>query len=87
MLLSGLALNAAVGATLLQPIKWQFVEEEVDIELVETMHSFVCIPKTPKRIETVKSELGLEMVKPNVSFLQRFTVLMDVGLLRDMIGR
>uniref|UniRef100_A0AAG5DNP6 Major facilitator superfamily (MFS) profile domain-containing protein n=1 Tax=Anopheles atroparvus TaxID=41427 RepID=A0AAG5DNP6_ANOAO len=42
-------------------------------------------PRSPKRIETVKSELGLEMVKPKVSFLQRFTALMDVGLLRDGI--
>ncbi|EDS28674.1 monocarboxylate transporter [Culex quinquefasciatus] len=124
--ISGLALNAAVGTTLLQLI-WHLVEEEVDIELVEmppmgiileqeddggndtewvadeahlseyqlalafrmrwvwnedvaiinqrvnthagvsTMNLFVCIPKTPKRIETFKSELGLEMVKPNVS--------------------
>ncbi|KAL1379047.1 hypothetical protein pipiens_001460 [Culex pipiens pipiens] len=52
---------------------------------VSTMNSFARVPKTPKRIETVKSELGLEMVKPKVSFLQRFTALMDVGLLRDMI--
>uniref|UniRef100_A0A1Q3G1R7 Putative monocarboxylate transporter n=2 Tax=Culex tarsalis TaxID=7177 RepID=A0A1Q3G1R7_CULTA len=52
---------------------------------VSTMNSFARIPKTPKRIETVKSELGLEMVKPKVSFLQRFTALMDVGLLRDII--
>ncbi|EDS28745.1 monocarboxylate transporter [Culex quinquefasciatus] len=42
------------------------------------MNLFVCIPKTPKRIETIKSELGLEM---------RFAALMDVGLLRDMIYR
>uniref|UniRef100_A0A1Q3G203 Putative monocarboxylate transporter n=2 Tax=Culex tarsalis TaxID=7177 RepID=A0A1Q3G203_CULTA len=52
---------------------------------VSTMNSFARVPKTPKRIETVKSELGLEMVKPKVSFLQRFTALMDVGLLRDII--
>ncbi|EDS33798.1 monocarboxylate transporter [Culex quinquefasciatus] len=140
--ISGLALNAAVGTTLLQLI-WHLVEEEVDIELVEmppmgiileqeddggndslpnwklsvataewvadeahlseyqlalafrmrwinqrvnthagvsTMNLFVCIPKTPKRIENFKSELGLEMVKPN-----RFAALMDVGLLRDML--
>lgn len=35
LLLSGLALHAAVGATLLQPIKWHLKEEEVDIEMVE----------------------------------------------------
>ncbi|XP_058443025.1 uncharacterized protein LOC131425284 [Malaya genurostris] len=52
---------------------------------VSTMNSFARIPKTPKRIETVKSELGLEMIKPKVSFLQRFTALMDVGLLKDVI--
>lgn len=52
---------------------------------VSTMNSFARVPRTPKRIETVKSELGLEMVKPKVSFIQRFTALMDVGLLRDVI--
>lgn len=34
LLLSGLALHSAVGATLLQPIKWHLVEEEVDVEMV-----------------------------------------------------
>lgn len=48
------------------------------------MNSFARVPRTPKQIETVKSELGLEMIKPKVSFLQRFTALMDVGLLRDL---
>ncbi|XP_053678278.1 uncharacterized protein LOC128728669 [Anopheles nili] len=53
---------------------------------VSTLGSFARVPsRTPKRMETVKSELGLEMVKPKVSFLQRFTALMDVGLLRDGI--
>uniref|UniRef100_A0A182QNB6 Major facilitator superfamily (MFS) profile domain-containing protein n=1 Tax=Anopheles farauti TaxID=69004 RepID=A0A182QNB6_9DIPT len=53
---------------------------------VSTLGSFARVPsRTPKRLETVKSELGLEMVKPKVSFLQRFTALMDVGLLRDGI--
>ncbi|XP_055526253.1 uncharacterized protein LOC129718981 [Wyeomyia smithii] len=51
---------------------------------VSTMNSFARVPRAPKRIETVKSELGLEMIKPKVSFLQRFTALMDVGLLRDL---
>uniref|UniRef100_A0A182MZR4 Major facilitator superfamily (MFS) profile domain-containing protein n=1 Tax=Anopheles dirus TaxID=7168 RepID=A0A182MZR4_9DIPT len=53
---------------------------------VSTLGSFARVPsRAPKRMETVKSELGLEMVKPKVSFLQRFTALMDVGLLRDGI--
>lgn len=52
---------------------------------VSTLGSFARAPRTPKRIDTVKSELGLEMIKPKVSFLQRFTALMDVGLLRDVI--
>lgn len=34
LLLSGLALHSAVGATLLQPVKWHLVEEEVDVEMV-----------------------------------------------------
>lgn len=34
LLLSGLALHSAVGSTLLQPIKWHLVEEEVDVEMV-----------------------------------------------------
>lgn len=34
LLLSGLALHSAVGATLLQPIKWHLKEEEVDVEMV-----------------------------------------------------
>ncbi|XP_049289443.1 uncharacterized protein LOC125767142 isoform X2 [Anopheles funestus] len=53
---------------------------------VSTLGSFARVPsRSSKRLETVKSELGLEMVKPKVSFLQRFTALMDVGLLRDGI--
>uniref|UniRef100_A0A182W4B8 Major facilitator superfamily (MFS) profile domain-containing protein n=1 Tax=Anopheles minimus TaxID=112268 RepID=A0A182W4B8_9DIPT len=53
---------------------------------VSTLGSFARVPsRSSKRMETVKSELGLEMVKPKVSFLQRFTALMDVGLLRDGI--
>ncbi|XP_058814199.1 uncharacterized protein LOC131678155 [Topomyia yanbarensis] len=52
---------------------------------VSTMNSFARPPRIPKQIETVKSELGLEMIKPKVSFLQRFTALMDVGLLKDVI--
>uniref|UniRef100_A0A182PPC2 Major facilitator superfamily (MFS) profile domain-containing protein n=1 Tax=Anopheles epiroticus TaxID=199890 RepID=A0A182PPC2_9DIPT len=52
---------------------------------VSTLGSFARVPSRTKRLETVKSELGLEMVKPKVSFLQRFTALMDVGLLRDGI--
>ncbi|XP_055640027.1 uncharacterized protein LOC129777635 isoform X2 [Toxorhynchites rutilus septentrionalis] len=68
--------------------------EEVDYQIirrvnthvgVSTMNSFARVPRVPKRIETVKSELGLEMIKPKVSFLHRFTALMDVGLLKDMI--
>lgn len=34
LLLSGLALHSAVGATLLQPVKWHLIEEEVDVEMV-----------------------------------------------------
>lgn len=33
LLLAGLALHAAVGSTLLQPIKWHLVDEEIDVEM------------------------------------------------------
>lgn len=69
--------------------------EEVDYQIIRRVNthagvsglaSAARIPsRSPKRMVTVKSELGLEMVKPKVSFLQRFTALMDVGLLRDGI--
>ncbi|KAL1380709.1 hypothetical protein pipiens_013993 [Culex pipiens pipiens] len=49
------------------------------------MNSFVCIPETPKRIETIKSDLGPEMDQAECVLLQRFAALMDVGPLRDMI--
>ena len=42
--------------------------------------------KKHKPIETVKSELGLEMIaKPKQSFIKRFSSLMDVGILKDVI--
>ncbi|EAA06880.5 AGAP000717-PA [Anopheles gambiae str. PEST] len=63
--------------------------EDVDYQIIRRVNthvgSFARVPSRTKRLETVKSELGLEMVKPKVSFLQRFTALMDVGLLRDGI--
>ncbi|XP_065079895.1 uncharacterized protein LOC135702779 [Ochlerotatus camptorhynchus] len=60
--------------------------EDVDYEIIRRVNTHVgSFTRAPKRIETVKSELGLEMVKPKVSFFQRFTALMDVGLLRDVI--
>ncbi|XP_035903151.1 uncharacterized protein LOC118507915 [Anopheles stephensi] len=63
--------------------------EDVDYQIIRRVNthvgSFARVPSRTKRMETVKSELGLEMVKPKVSFLQRFTALMDVGLLRDGI--
>ncbi|EAT39889.1 AAEL008347-PA [Aedes aegypti] len=60
--------------------------EDVDYEIIRRVNTHVgSFARAPKRIDTVKSELGLEMVKPKVSFLQRFTALMDVGLLRDVI--
>ncbi|XP_055586142.1 uncharacterized protein LOC129738856 [Uranotaenia lowii] len=67
--------------------------EDVDYQIIRrvnthvgmsSMNSFARAPRTPKRIETVKSELGLEMIKPKVTFFQRFTALMDVGLLKDI---
>lgn len=69
--------------------------EDVDYQIIRRVNTHAGMsglasaarlpPRSPKRIDTVKSELGLEMVKPKVSFLQRFTALMDVGLLRDGI--
>uniref|UniRef100_A0A182K457 Major facilitator superfamily (MFS) profile domain-containing protein n=1 Tax=Anopheles christyi TaxID=43041 RepID=A0A182K457_9DIPT len=63
--------------------------EDVDYQIIRRVNthvgSFARVPSRTKRLETVKSELGLEMIKPKVSFLQRFTALMDVGLLRDGI--
>ncbi|XP_062537509.1 uncharacterized protein LOC134205866 [Armigeres subalbatus] len=61
--------------------------EDVDYEIIRRVNTHVgsFTRAAPKSIETVKSELGLEMIKPKVSFLQRFTALMDVGLLKDVI--
>ncbi|ETN62895.1 monocarboxylate transporter [Anopheles darlingi] len=70
--------------------------EDVDYQIIRrvnthvgvSLNSFARVPSrtgSRRKMETVKSELGLEMVKPKVSFLQRFTALMDVGLLRDPI--
>ncbi|XP_058063307.1 uncharacterized protein LOC131213308 [Anopheles bellator] len=66
--------------------------EDVDYQIIRRVNtdagmntSFFRSPsRVSKRMETVKSELGLEMVKPEkVSFLQRFTTQMDPGLLQD----
>lgn len=46
LVLAGLALHAAFGATLLQPIKWHLKEEIVDVEMT---------PPTPY-METVKED-------------------------------
>lgn len=35
LILAGLALHAAVGSFLLQPVKWHLKEEELDVEMVE----------------------------------------------------
>lgn len=35
LLLSGLSLHAAVGSTLLQPIKWHLKEEIIDVEMTQ----------------------------------------------------
>uniref|UniRef100_A0A7G3ARK7 Putative monocarboxylate transporter n=1 Tax=Lutzomyia longipalpis TaxID=7200 RepID=A0A7G3ARK7_LUTLO len=49
LLLSGLALHAVVGATLLQPAKWHLKEEEVDIELVP-------VPQEVKPIQPIQED-------------------------------
>ncbi|XP_059618434.1 uncharacterized protein LOC132262943 isoform X2 [Phlebotomus argentipes] len=54
LLLSGLALHAVVGATLLQPAKWHLKEEEVDIEMVP-------MPDTVKPIQPIQEDDEDEM--------------------------
>ncbi|GAB0100905.1 Major facilitator superfamily [Sergentomyia squamirostris] len=54
LLLSGLALHATVGATLLQPAKWHLKEEEVDIEMVP-------LPADVKAIQPIQEDDEEEM--------------------------
>ncbi|KAG4068632.1 hypothetical protein HA402_002323 [Bradysia odoriphaga] len=47
LLISGLSLHAAVGSTLLQPIKWHLKEEVVDVEMTQ-IPDMVPIKESPK---------------------------------------
>lgn len=47
LLISGLSLHAAVGSTLLQPIKWHLKDEVVDVEMTQ-IPEMVPIKESPK---------------------------------------
>ncbi len=47
LLISGLSLHAAVGSTLLQPIKWHLKEEVIDVEMSQ-IPEMVPIKESPK---------------------------------------
>ncbi|KAG4067264.1 hypothetical protein HA402_000255 [Bradysia odoriphaga] len=47
LLISGLSLHAAVGSTLLQPIKWHLKEEVIDVEMTQ-IPDMVPIKESPK---------------------------------------
>lgn len=83
---SCMQIHVDTGDTDAEDVDYQIIRRVNTHAGVSGLSSAARLPsRSPKRMVTVKSELGLEMVKPKVSFLQRFTALMDVGLLRDGI--